>query len=216
MSNLAHKLDPTQLVQEAGTVTCAVPDRLMVRTDSGQYRAKRAASCLLKPEQGDEVLVVTMPRGRCYVLAVLERDEGAAAELTASGDLSIRLPRGRLTMASPKGIGLLSEGEIDMATRSFKLNAVDGSVALQKLSYLGCYLQSELERVKAFASSIDTVAERISQRVKRCYRTVEQYDHVRAERLDYKAKRTMSLHGQNAIMTAQQLVKVDGEQIHVG
>ena len=52
--------------------------------------------------------------------------------------------------------------------------------------------------------------------VGRVRRTVEELDHVRAEQIDYAAKKTMSLHGDNAIVTANELVKVDGEQIHVG
>ena len=59
-------------------------------------------------------------------------------------------------------------------------------------------------------------AERISQRVKRLYRHVEDFEQLRADKVDYVANKTMSLRGQNTLMTAEELVKVDGEQIHLG
>ena len=45
---------------------------------------------------------------------------------------------------------------------------------------------------------------------------VDGLDQLKAEHVDHSAKKTMNLHGENAVMTARQLVKVDGEQIHVG
>ncbi len=45
---------------------------------------------------------------------------------------------------------------------------------------------------------------------------MEELDQVKAEHIDYAASASMSLHAQNALVTAEELVKVDGEQIHVG
>ena len=50
--------------------------------------------------------------------------------------------------------------------------------------------------------------------MKRSYRAVEETDQLRAGQIDYVAKETLSLHGENALLTAEELVKVDGEQIH--
>jgi len=57
---------------------------------------------------------------------------------------------------------------------------------------------------------------RFSQRVKNAYRRVEGMDQLRAQHIDHAADKTMSLRGENTLMTAKQLVKVDGEQIHMG
>ncbi len=215
MNNLARNLNSDDVVQEVGTISCVEPGRLTVRTCSGDYSAKRATSCLLKPMIDDMVLVATLPQGRCYVLAVLERED-AAAEICVEGDLSLNLPNGKLTMSAQEGIDMISRDQIDLATQRFSLNALEGNIVFQKLSYLGRFLQSEVDKVKSFATTVDSVFERLSQRVKRSYRTVEDFDQLRAERVDYRAKKTMNLHGQNTIMTAKELVKLDAEQIHVG
>ncbi len=76
----------------------------MVETDSGEYRAKRALSCLVEPTAGDFVLVASHPAGASYVLAVLERDAGAATQLSVDGDLNVCLAGGKFTVAAREGI----------------------------------------------------------------------------------------------------------------
>ena len=66
------------------------------------------------------------------------------------------------------------------------------------------------------AGLVDTVMERISQKVKRSYRLVEECDYLRSGEVDYRADKNMSLHGDNTMVTAKELVKVDGGQIHLG
>ena len=96
------------------------------------------------------------------------------------------------------------------------VSALSSNVVVQKLSYVGSRLRSEVESIKAFAGSLDSVLDRFTQRVKRSFRTVTELDQVKAERIDYAAKQSLTMRGENAIVTAEQLVKFDGEQIHMG
>ncbi len=216
MDNLARKLD-NEVLQQSGTVVRHEATVFEVRTDSGDYQAKRAVSCLVQPELGDVVLLATFADGTSYVLAVLERDDAdGATNIAVDGDLQIRVPRGSFGVAAQEDVNLVSAKELSMVSGRFNVNAVDGNVVLQRLTYVGRFVRSEVEKLKLFAGALDSVLERFSQKVKRSYRTVEEFDQLRAERVDYTAKKTMSLHGKNTLMTAQELVKVDGEQIHLG
>jgi hypothetical protein len=89
-------------------------------------------------------------------------------------------------------------------------------VVLSRLSFVGSVVQAEVERLKLLAESVDTTLTRLYQRVKRSYRVVEELDQLKAERIDYEAKELLSLHGKHATITAESLVKVDGDQIHLG
>ena len=60
------------------------------------------------------------------------------------------------------------------------------------------------------------MVERISVDAKRSYRTVSEIDQVKAEQIDYAAETIMNLHGKNTLVTAEELVKLDAAQIHVG
>ena len=75
---------------------------------------------------------------------------------------------------------------------------------------------SHLDHIAALPLLIDTVADRLSQKLKRAYRTVAEIDQLRAEQGDWSFRKTLGLHAANVIATAKDLVKVDGDQIHLG
>lgn len=215
MSNLARKLDELDVFQAMGKITRVEGGVITVRTKRGDLRAKRAVGCLVEPKEDDFVLVAGDPSGACYVLSVLER-EGEGTSIACEGDLEIKLRSGRFRVASQEGIDLVSAKDVSVAAGGLNVHARAGSFVLEQLSYLGSTVRAELEKIKVQGGVLDTVMERVSQRVKRSFRTVEEIDQVNAERIDYAAKQTMTLRGENAIITAKELVKMDGEQIHVG
>jgi Protein of unknown function (DUF3540) len=217
MNNLARKLDNEALSQEIGRIAGARDGGLFaVYVEGGEYRAKRAVSCLIEPEVGDTVALLTTQSGACYVTAVLEREAGAAGRIVADGDLEIQLRAGHFSVAAQEGVNLLSSKGVAIVAGSLRVNAQEGNVVLERLSFLGAFARAEVEKIKVVAGSLDQVLDRFSQRVKRSFRKVEELDQVKAEHIDYAASSSMSLHAQNALVTAEELVKVDGEQIHVG
>lgn len=220
MSNLAKKLNDDSAVQEIGTVALVDDTQpgacsLLVTTSRGDYRARRALSCLLAPVVGDRVLLASTEAGSSWVLAVLERDGDEAPCISADGDLSVRLPRGRFTVAA-ESVEMVASKDVSLTSTGLRVHAKEGNLVLHKLSVLGRYVVGEFEKVKTVAASLDQVLDRFSQRVDRSYRNVTGYDSLRAEQVDYRAKRTMSLHAENAVVTAEELIKMDGEQIHIG
>ena len=63
---------------------------------------------------------------------------------------------------------------------------------------------------------MDAAIERVTHKLKRSYRIVEEVDCVRSREMDYRATNNVSIRGKNALVTAEELVKLDGSQIHVG
>ncbi|MDI1446431.1 DUF3540 domain-containing protein [Polyangium sp. 6x1] len=214
--NLARKLDELEAYQVMGTVVHAEPGLFIVRTGRGDMRARRATSCLVEPRVDDFVLVAGAPSGAAWVLAVLEREEGAGASLVCDGDLEIKVPEGRVRVASKEGIDLVSQKDVSVLADGVRVHAATGSVVMDSLSYLGGLVRSEIGKLRHEGGIVERVVERVSERVKRSFRKVEEVDQVKAERIDYSAKQVMSLRAENAIVTAEELVKMDGEQIHLG
>jgi hypothetical protein len=216
MKSTARQLSIEGVTQEMGRVLKAEGKTLRVRAAACDYDAKRAVSCLVEPVADDIVLVALAPNGAAYVLAVLEREEGAKTTLSTDGDLEVSQRNGRVTIAAQDGIDLLAAKDVTLIGQGLKITASEGNVVVHKLSFVGGLVRAEMDKVKLLAQTFDAVLDRFSQKVKNAYRTVEETDQVRAERIDYAATSTMSLHGENALVTAAELVKVDGEQIHLG
>lgn len=215
MQAVAELLDESSVVQEMGRIRGA-GDELTVETSRGVYRARRATSCLVDPVPDDRVLVVSSAAGEAFVLAVLERPGDEPLELRADRDLRIKLPSGRFVVAAADGVDLVSPKEINIVTGELEVNAQSGSVFFEKLAYLGTLANVDVEKVRTVAGVLEQVVDRISQKVKRSYRFVEEVDLTRANEIDMRAKENVHVRGHNALMTAEVLVKMDAKQIHLG
>lgn len=217
MQNLAKKLDTKEASQLAGYVVRASGPALTVRVDDGvEYEAKRATSCLLDPVLGDHVLMAVLGDGRAFVLAVLERTEEGPATASFDRDLTLRVPNGQVNLVAKEGVGIISTGDVSIVGAAIDMKAVEGRISVERLAVLGKQLLAEAGSVKLVAGALDSVLDRWVQKVKRAYRTVEELDQLRAKRVDIAAEKSMHLHAENALVTAAELVKLDGEHIHLG
>ncbi len=217
MLHAVRKLEPVpQVSHEIGSVIASDGRGWIVQTDSGDCRARRAVSCLVSPEPDDRVLLAVAEDGHAWILAVLERREGAPIRIEAEGDVAFSVRRGRFSVAAQEGLDLVTARDASLVAGGLRVSANQAGVRVGQLSYLGRFVQAEVERIKVLAGSLDSVLDRLWQRVKRSYRWVEEADHVRADQIDYAAKKNAQIRGRNALVTAEQLVKVDAEQIHIG
>jgi hypothetical protein len=202
-------LAPEHHTEHAQTLTATITSvegmTYSVRSGATAFSARRAVSCLVAPSVGDRVLVAHTVEG-AFVLAVLARD---------ANDVELRIDRGRLQLSAADGVAVVGS-EIALTAGTLRLQALAGEVVMQALDYVGTTVKAEVDATSLVARAVDQVLGRIKQRVQRAYRVVEEHEHLRAARIDYSADKTMNLHAAHVLMTSEGLVKVDGEQIHVG
>ena len=210
MESVARKIEVRAVFQEFGEVTSMEGDRVTVRTALAEIAARRAASCLLAPAVGDRVLLATEEQGDAFVLAVLEQRDPGAATVSVEGDLTLKSLHGKVTVAAQDGIDLVTGGAARIAASVVEVSA------LEALSVVSGAVRAELEKVKVYATTLDSFFERVSLRARRSFRTVEELDQVKAGTIDYAARGNAHLRGENALVTADDLVKINAEQIHVG
>ena len=216
--------------QVMGTLIRVEGTTFVVRTSQGEVRAHRAVSCLVEPELHDFVLVAAMPREpglppaatpmpekplAGYVLAVLER-QSPNASIACEGDLELKLRQGRFRVAAREGIDLVSPKDVQLVSAEVGIHATVGKIVVTELVALGSRAVAELTNIKLKGSIFDKVFDRVSERVQRSFRIVEEIDQLKAKQIDHLAEETLSLRSANTVVTAKDLVKVDGEQIHFG
>lgn len=217
MSAPTRSIKVPQSFQDSGAVLRVDDDRtVVVRGASAEFRCRRAVSCVVDPRPDDLVLFAGIASGECYVLAVLERTGDQSAVWSAPGSVTLAAPEGQVTVAAREGVHVVTPATVRVTTDSVSLTAREGDVAVQALTYVGAALAANLDDLKLAAQRIDTVADRLSQKLKRAYRSVAEIDQLRAEQGDWSFRKTLGLHAANVVATAKDLVKVDGDQIHLG
>lgn len=211
-----HFKPDSHIIQSVGTAMECSDNGIIVSTTEGVFCTRRAISCLVEPLAGDSVLLAGDPDKELYVIAVLQRSDPSSIRISVDGDLTVGVSKGSFSVAAAHGVNLVSAGEMTLTSSELTVNASKGNIFFDQLSYLGSRIFAEIDRVKLIGRFFDAVLERISHKVKCSYRMVEEIDHVRSNVVDYRASKNMSLRGQNTLITAKELVKIDGDQIHLG
>lgn len=200
---------------EAGAVERILDGLIEVRCAAGTRQARRAKSCLVAPEIGDEVLCAFAPNGD-YVLAVLDGGEEAPTRLATDGDLLLQSRGGRVAVSSASGVDIVTGGDLAMTSAELHVRARKGSIAVDELGFFGKLVQADIAKVVLAAKELDTTVSRLVQRAKRVFRFVEEIDQTRAGTIDLRAQDLIGIRGENAVISARVLAKLDGEQIHLG
>ncbi len=214
MTNAATESPRAAAYLETGTVE-RTTGGLRVALGDDPYDACRAKSCLVAPEPGDRVLCA-LEDDAVFVLAVLEGREGSATRLTVEGDLRLQAPSGRISVCSAKGVDIIGAEDVAVTTGNFHLRAKVGSVAIEELGFFGKLLRAEVGKVALVAKELDSRLERWTQRAKRVFRFVEDIEQLRAGTVDMRAENLAALRGENTVVSARVLAKIDGQQVHIG
>ncbi|MBW2528117.1 MAG: DUF3540 domain-containing protein [Deltaproteobacteria bacterium] len=179
----------------------------------GEITAAQAASCLLAPCPGDRVLVALLPEP--YVLAVLDREGSREAQVRFDGSARIDAA-GELDLGAARGIRLRTPRVLALMAGKLRTEARVSELVTERLTAFGKAAQAHFDEMGIAARTCDWVADRVASRIKRAYRTVEEYEQLRARHIDYRAEQTAQLKGETTVVTARQVVKVDGSQVHIG
>jgi hypothetical protein len=203
-------------VHTAGTLVGMVDDGFSVSTHCGPLVARRAASCLLVPEPGDQVLVSGQDEKSVYIIAVLERAGDVPARLVMDGDTSLSVSGGSLAVHADKEMCFRTPAALALDSAQFVVNAQRGTLLIGQMKAFGQELCASIGSVKLMGDVLETFVGRLRQFAKQSLRAVEGVDQQRSGSLDYQCERTLNLHGREILATAEGIVKVDGSQIHLG
>jgi Protein of unknown function (DUF3540) len=209
-ANLDHL---TRIAPAPVHICCAVEsitgNDYCVGGDWGNLTVRRAASCQLLPAVGDKVLVSGTLPDQAYVIAVLERASDAPLQ-TALGEgvtLSVSAP-GKLSIATTQLLQLESD---EMVLKGRK-----GLVSFSQLKTIVGEAVLGLRQGRLFGDLFETSLSRLSQVLGNSQRVVQGLDHTRAGNIDCQADETIHIHGRNVLADASKLIRVDGEQVHIG
>ncbi len=198
----------------AGRVRLTNGDRCTIALEQGgDVIARQAASCLLQPRAGDRVLLTLSPEP--FILAVLERDEKQEAVLRVAGDARLHAD-GQLSLEGRHSVAIRSGGLLAMVAKTVKVHSTTTEIASRMLTAVAKAARAKFETAGVVGEQLDVVAERISERAARVYRTVTELDQLRAKHFDHRADGHARISADSTVITARQVVKMDGEQVHIG
>jgi hypothetical protein len=178
--------------------------------------ARPAASCLLEPRSGDRVLVSR--RGtEAFILAVLERETTSTTTLKLGLDVALSVDASqRLKVEGAREIHLHATDVLEARARDVRVQADATRLISRAVEVIGGSLDTSFDRVVSLSRAVETVADEVIARAKRSLRFISELDSTRARVIETRAEGPISIHGENTIVTARKLAKIDSDQIHIG
>lgn len=208
----ALKVFPPSLI--TGRIRVVEGGLYWVETATGIIKSRRATSCLLEPQSSDLVLLYGEDTGEAYILAVLERQEGIQNTLLFEEGVSIKTKKGDFSVAA-EGVRFASE-QFALASGDMQIDSLKAKFRIIDLSFLGKTLNSRIQNITWAAEFCDSVVDRLSQKVKRSYRLIEDFEQTRAGRVLCIVRDTLFMKGKQSVIMAEKRIKMDAEKIHLG
>jgi hypothetical protein len=173
----------------------------------GQHRqvCKLAFGCFITPQAEDRVLLADVD-GATFILAVLERSTASRPLLHLPDGLEIRND-GELSIAGQA---------VELAPQSLRFHAKTLDCQVEQLTYNCDEARGFVGLGKLVGRALEVISEKWVQISKQSFRISEQLECVRAAELDLEANGCLRLHAKHTLISADQLNKLDGRQIHVG
>lgn len=213
----------TQLVQG---VVGAVEGRNIVVEFGGEFRAcRRAAGCLLDPQEGDIVLVSLMSllsffpaeEEHSYVLTVLERAaEHDPVTLTLHDGALLKAENGRISMQAIHGISLNTPGSVDLSGERIDLIAKEGRWLIGSLALYGTKFEAVWKECSKTVGYMQSYCTTWVQHLGDSFRHVRNLDETHAANVRTLASESLYAQGKFVNHTASEVVKIDGREVHLG
>lgn len=191
----------------------------VIVTEQGTLNCKIAASCLLRPEPGDLALVA-MPEdrnGQAYILAVLERaNSDSAMQINLGSGANMVAENGAVYIAGKTDLNLQAGGELNASAKSMSFVCSSVHWLSKTFSLLGKTVETICSVWRETSQERETNAQNWTQRLGDCHRHVQDLDETQAGTSRTLARDTALVHGRVTYVQAEEFVKADGEEVHLG
>ncbi|MDQ5986633.1 MAG: hypothetical protein CSYNP_02363 [Syntrophus sp. SKADARSKE-3] len=218
MLQIAEKKANIQPILEYGTVLGMCDDGFRVRSAYGDYTARVAVSCLVRPGTSDVVLLALDNEDDSFILSVLRRGDEAPAgtDLVFDGPLHFRVENGPMSLLADEGVAIASPREIAITSEKMQIRAKLADITVERLSVLGSFLHSRIKEMKIVSGRVEEIFQRLTQRLTDTFRFVKEHEEVQTGTSRYLVEKTLTMHSKNAMHVAEEMVTINAEQINMG
>ena len=204
--------EPTQGIARVVDVVDTPQETLLLDVVDGP--AARAASCALVPSPGDTVWFVR-DGDDCFVTAVLRRAQDQdPARWEHRGDLQIAAT-GRLHV-SGRDVAVDADDEVSVHGRGLKLRFATAKAFLGEVSSFAKQAVHHVAQTRVVGQVLEHVVDRFVSHSRTSLRTVSELDQLSARDLDHRATSTATVSAKHTFVQGRDIVKADGDQIHIG
>ncbi len=161
--------------------------------------AQQAFGCPFTPVTDDFVMFVRSANRGIFVINILERKHSQPA-----------------LIESKNGITLQSKKQIDILSNDINMTSNKTQVISNQYSHTSQTLDIKSDTTAFFSRSVESITERLVQKVKDSFKVIERLEQVTANDIIQNIKNAFIQRSRQVDITAKSDVKINGERIHMG
>ena len=189
---------------------------VLLDVDGMIVNANMAFSCLVKPRPEDVVLVSLLD-AEYTVLAILQRDAHRQdVELQFPADLRIDAPNGAIDLSAGTDLGMQASDRAQIVAKNTGVLSQTVDLNARSLSAESRDAHLQASNLHLFAEACDSVFGRVTQRAENVMRWVEGVETLSLGSFIQNVRKSFTCRSSQAILTARQDMRIDGERIHMG
>lgn len=195
---------------------------VIISNDAGEFSllvkgvtatARKAVSCLVEPREGDKVLCYFDELGS-YILSVLESEARDNTHIKIDGSLLFETENDIAFVS--ENLNLVSRSSTNMLSDKVNITSNAATFLFDDIKLHSKKSISNIDHHQLVSKTTETVADTSTQRFNNSFRFIECLDQLNAGNLMQSVKNLFSTRSKQAVMLADQDVKIDGERIHMG
>lgn len=179
------------------------------------FYARAAASCLLLPRPGDQVLISSIGTQN-HILAVLERADSDRATVQLDGDVTLRLPKGSLKIEASRGVSLDAGPSLELQAGNAALDTQRLSIRSGDIMTQARHLFSHAERRLDVTQYRHDIARHVRAEYGDSVRRVSGHDEQSARSSRIVVERDWRVRAERSDILARKRVKIDAAQVDLG
>lgn len=212
--SLAPRTTPSQGMATVVRVDQTHASWWLRRDGELEFQAQRAASCMLSPGVGDSVWFAREGQ-HAFVLAVLTCASETPSRLTVPGDLELEAG-GELRLHGRAGVELSTPARLGLRSDELDVTARESTLTFAKLRASANEVFAALARVTHVGQLLELLVDTVRQRSRSSYRAIAEIEHVQAKLINHEAHADIHINAQRALINGEDIIKMDGGQIHLG
>jgi len=168
-----------------------IKDKYIIQVNEAIFEAKKAVSCLIKPEIGDKVLF--FKDNESYILAILQR----------KGDIEIEEENLKITVK-----------KLDLQTKDLNIASKNSEIVIENINLISSFVEIKTNVFKHLSNSIEKISKIFKQTneifiSKSKKRDITTKTNKTTSKVDIK-------YSDNIVINAKKEIKLDADIVNVG
>ena len=209
----------TRNMLRLGLVTDLSGNRIEVVLDGEIFQAVRSFGCVVDPRTGDRV-VVFLPDGHAPVILSIidsgQTGDSPSRTMRFAEGLSLEVSGRPFALRAHEGIEIDSPRDTRIVGRGFVGQFSTFELGADTLTLSGGVLSFVGQKIGQIAKTLERVAEWILDRAHGSNREIDTVDRHRSGETLIESESIVSIQSRTTLLSSQDLVKVDSDQIHLG